>query len=752
MKFSVGIIISSFLVFYGITAFGEEQVIENDAIKISFDKATNGFGILGIVNKLVGDTSFALPGKGSAGWPTLWNIIFQRKKADGGYERRALKNVGFSAQVNSSLMKLPELQKLVMTWKGLSLSGAPKSIDVCVTVTLYAGEAPSNWTIKVTNRSKNWSTSNVQFPFICNVAEKGTADVLWPKLPIGGKIYKKNTRALKGNYPSWYCPMQFTAFNKGKAGLYIAAHDGNAGIKTLNLTSKQHFSFDIPAENSTVAGNNWSPDYPIVIAAYKGDWWQAARLYKGWANAQKWCSKGPLAKRKNIPKGYYDVDFWLHGNMKLDQWATPRNLEMAAEQAKKFFAPAKVGVYINGQQVYKFDTHYPDYFPVMPGVSDSIEKLVAKKFIVMPYINAYLWDTGLSSFAETGRKGAILKVDKTIDQSPTPAGEIAAYMCPYSEIWQKKIASICKRLSVDLKVNAIYLDQLACTTPKQCFNPEHGHPLGGGHYWVDGYREMLKQIRKKLAGRNVAITSEGCSDAYIDLIDGFLIGHSYRDSSDVPLFQAVYSGYTTFYGILESRMDDIDAFAAYHGSGFLLGIQLGWLMRFNVDGLKDKSVDADVLYNVDAFNGANTKFKAIANLLKYLSQYRHATSEFLTYGCLIDEVKFTKDVGTVEIDRHRYFSKKGSIPAKVTFPAVGSAVWLNANKDAMAIFLMNYSDTPKSITFEQDIKCWLKTKSYTCSRVTLNGTSEIAVKNSKNFSKKLSLNAREVAVFVIRKK
>ena len=32
-----------------------------------------------------------------------------------------------------------------------------------------------------------------------------------------------------------------------------------------------------------------------------------------------------------------------------------------------------------------------------------------------------------------------------------------------------------------------------------CYDKSHGHPLAGGHWWVDGYWKMLGPLQQKIA-------------------------------------------------------------------------------------------------------------------------------------------------------------------------------------------------------------------------------------------------------------
>jgi hypothetical protein len=61
----------------------------------------------------------------------------------------------------------------------------------------------------------------------------------------------------------------------------------------------------------------------------------------------------------------------------------------------------------------------------------------------------------------------------------------------------------------------------AAASPNNCWDVSHGHDLGGGWAWVDGYRKMIKKARESLDERHVLIT-EGNTEAFMDIFDVYL--------------------------------------------------------------------------------------------------------------------------------------------------------------------------------------------------------------------------------------
>jgi hypothetical protein len=57
-------------------------------------------------------------------------------------------------------------------------------------------------------------------------------------------------------------------------------------------------------------------------------------------------------------------------------------------------------------------------------------------------------------------------------------------MCPATRFWQDRVHEITLRLYNQYGVKGVSIDQIAASAARLCFDPSHGHPLGGGHWWV----------------------------------------------------------------------------------------------------------------------------------------------------------------------------------------------------------------------------------------------------------------------------
>ena len=319
-----------------------------------------------------------------------------------------------------------------------------------------------------------------------------------------------------------------------------------------------------------------------------------------------------------------------------------------------------------------FDHYYPELFPERPGMKETVAWLKGKGVLVMPYINGRLWDSGLVSYTNA-IPYACKKPGGTIKLEDYGSGRKFAPMCPTVKPWQQTVDALCDRLESEMGVNAIYLDQISASTPAPCHDRTHGHPLGGGSHWQDGYRELMKPIREKAARRGVALTSENAAEPYMDSFDAHLtwFGHAF---DDVPVLPAVYSGYAVYFSSMEDAKDSLDSYCAQQGQDFLWGIQLGWTDPWILDDAHKEHL---------AFT-------------ERLCRTRIENKEFFLTGELLGELPTPPDVPTVEVK----WQRRGNYCDGTRFrmPAVRGAVWRDA-AGHRRVFLVNISGKTQTFTY-----------------------------------------------------
>ncbi len=635
-----------------------KYILENSDLKIAFASAEQGFDCLGIANTLADEIRFVNPHDGQAGF---WRLTFKSSADTNGVQEAVVIDNHSPAAKRSADQKKREL---VFTWQGLDLPGEKGAVDVSARVTLDKVTGESQWRLDVRNRSKVFGLWESDYPVLLAVAQPGSADLVAPCGNWGGSLLRNFNGTQFLDYPSCSCPVQCLAYQLGNAGLYIAAHDGAASAKSLVVNSSQDVTWRQPAANAGQPGAAGAPEYPVVIAAYSGSWWEMARRYRKWALQQQWSSKGALQERRDYPQNLKDLSFWMITS------GDAESVQNTMQRAAGLFPGLTIGTHWYNWHMIPFDHSYPEYFPAKPGVAEAAKKLTGEGQVIMPYINARLWDRDIGSF-----QGAIPAACKQ------PSGEVYVEhygvnsrnlvpMCPDTPFWQSHVQTICQRLADEVGVNAIYLDQIGAAKPGLCYDTAHGHPLGGGHHWVDGYRTMLTPVKDALSRRGVALTTENTAEPYMDTIDGYLTWNP-RYESDIPLLPAIYSGYTIYFSSPQAREDTLEAFCAAQGRDFLWGCQLGWN-----DG-----------WILEEPHRAKQEFQY------ELCQYRARAGEFFLYGQLLDELKLDGEIPHLQHIWNR------SVAHTANLPVVMGTIW-RAPDGSEAIFLINAGAEAQRVRFD----------------------------------------------------
>ncbi len=692
--------------------------LQNEAMRVVFAGQEAGFDCLAIENLLRDGARFVNPREQTAG---LWKLEFRTPhrsregEAEGAAQTVLCLDNRAPGPLTSVFDQWTGAQALTLTWRDLDLGQETDVVDVTVTVKLPTGRGGSEWRINVDNRSRRFGLWEVHFPYLSTVSPPGSADLLRPGGNWGGVLVKGNKSGMGVPYPSTACPAQFMAFNRGQAGLYLGAHDGQARAKHLHVSPDQDATFSIYAEDMGVPGSDFPSSFPVVIAAYRGDWWQAARIYRQWATQQAWTRKGWIQDRKDIPLRFKEMGLWMLLN------GAPEKVKPTMMEADAL-CDVPVGVHWYCWHQIPFDHTYPEYFPTKPGFAGVTRFLTARNQLVMPYINGRLWDRDIPSFA-TGITGACKQPSMEPYTEVYGSGRRLAPMCPVTALWQDKVNEVCRRLIHDCGVNGIYLDQIGAARPKLCFDPAHGHPLGGGRHWVDGYRVMLNSLKREAAANDVALTTENTAEPYMDNIDGYLAWIQ-RNDNDVPLLPAVYSGYTIYFTSPQDAKDDLNAFAMAQGRDFLWGCQLGW----NGDWILAESHREKLDFQLE------------------LCRIRLAAKEFMVYGQLLDEIRPTRPVPLVSADWHR--RKKHA----ATLPAVQGTLW-RSRDNQLAVFLVNYGPLPCRIEYLLEPSRWIEangSKAWLLSRITGRGTTPWEIVRAGTIERADVLRPHQILAFAIR--
>ena len=448
-----------------------------------------------------------------------------------------------------------------LTWSNFQAEGLPE-LKVIVDAQLEPRRAISGWRIEVQNPGATVleKIHFPQFPAIRPQPDEYLAVPVWMGLLAANPRALLGTAAGKEKRLEWEYPgltsLQCLAFyRKNGPGLYFSCDDTASFRKSFVLSgsAEGQVRYEMVHLPENQAAGTCRLPYTVIIGAFQGDWFTAAAQYRAWATNQGWARESRLASGLT-PDWVRETGMWI--------WNRGRSsnvLEPAVELEKESGLPVRA--FWHWWHGCAYDTGFPEYLPPREGVESFTNAMaLAHKNNVraIVYMNQRLWGMTTESWRREGaEKYAVKAADGTVrpEVYNTFTKLPCASMCMGTPFWRNKYAGLAEEAFQSLGVDGIYMDQ-ACSS-LACYDPTHGHPLGGGRYWVDGFRQLAGDIRSRCAGkRQIALAGEGCGEGwlpYLDLMLSLQVSKErYSNPKDgwqpIPFFQAVYHPYCILYG------------------------------------------------------------------------------------------------------------------------------------------------------------------------------------------------------------
>jgi hypothetical protein len=437
-----------------------------------------------------------------------------------------------------------------MTGKTLSavFSGLG-GLDLAATVTIRMvdDDPSSRWSISIRNHAK-LAITDVQFPFLLAPyhlgGKPGTEAVLQP-LTTGRLVQAPHPQDLEPDSPhAWqfrpenfdtrHYPgltfAQFLAYYNDRAGIYIACQDDSGSIKLIKPVHSRAGGIRLGIAHV----GDWPSDgerdlgYDVVVRTFKGDWYDAADLYREWSLKQRWAT-GPLHKRTDVPEWLLDSPPHIIVRMQgqTDNGPTEPNKEFLPypkivpllERISKRIDSPLVAVVMSWERPGPWV--YPDCFPPVGGdesLHEFSELARARGWHVGSYCNGTRWVThhfwsgydGEKYFAEQNGKETVCR---THDQQAWPENWDRTWRPSYAGCLgvpktREMAEDLVRRLINDGLDWVQFLDQNAACSTFPCFAPDHGHPPGPGKWMnaamqslLDGFQQIATEQAKASQGQ-----------------------------------------------------------------------------------------------------------------------------------------------------------------------------------------------------------------------------------------------------------
>jgi len=561
-----------------------------------------------------------------------------------------------------------------------------KGIRVEMTLDAQKAENAVTWDLQVVADSAQWGLWHVAFPQVL-VREPGEGSKIFLPQTAGIEVSNLWDTAEKkgGTYPSgWTCMQYVAAYNKARrTGLYLGIHDPFGSTKDIFAEGQpgKHavaFRFDHPVPDMGKPGIGFHLPGKAKWQLLRGDWFDAAQIYRTWVSheAKWWPTLGPDG-RADTPKWMRELPAWAMTGGSPSE-CVPQLTAFAQELA------APVGFHWYNWHQIPFDNDYPHYFPPKDGFAEGVAELKKAGVYVMPYINGRLWDTR-DKGAEDWEFTRIALAAATKDEAGNPYTESygskesdgsnvkLAAMCPSTSLWQDRVRETVLRLFNECGVSGVYIDQIAAAQPRLCFDASHGHALGGGHWWTQGYWKMLDAIRAAKPA-DCMLTTECNAEPYVKWFDGYLTWH-WQEQNMVPAFPAVYGGAIQMFGRAYRGGPSQDlANRMKAGQQLVFGEQIGW---FGPDAIRRPD---------------SGKF------LRDCIQLRWRLKEYFYAGRMVRPPKLMGQVPAVTAD----WQWHGEWP--ITTDAIMTGAWQLQNQSKAVLLFANVSDNPFAAHLEFDLR------------------------------------------------
>jgi len=154
----------------------------------------------------------------------------------------------------------------------------------------------------------DWAATSIRFPDMVWAPQLGkTVDDDELLLPWNdGAIQPKPAITARNTFPAEFpgrAFTQFTAYYDKSAGVFFGAHDSAGQCKQWDLKTGggRYVHMALSHLRPQIPNRSEALPYDIVLGTFRGDWRDAADIYKRWAKRQPWCAR-TLQQRDDIPR------------------------------------------------------------------------------------------------------------------------------------------------------------------------------------------------------------------------------------------------------------------------------------------------------------------------------------------------------------------------------------------------------------------------------------------------------------------
>lgn len=453
--------------------------------------------------------------------------------------------------------------ELTLTWEGFQ--GPARDLKVVAAVKLLSDSAFSSWRIRLEG-TEGMLIRKLSFPNILGVTHQSGEELAVPDwmgalLPDPRGFLTNGSSGMAWEYPG-HMSMQLMSLSKpGAWGTYFASNDTLAYSKTFRIFKDHHGQLGYTIEHypSYVKTNSsYEPAYSVIVGAYQGDWLTSAQIYKGWAKQQSW-SRNSRLYNNETPNWVNNTSYWVWNRGRASNVLDPAT-------GLQESLGGGVNVLWHWWHQGSYDDSFPEYFPPRDGdavFKTAVNQAQQQGVRSIIYMNALKWGPSTASWTKEGVEPFTVK---NMDGSMKThvynifTNKALTYMCETTDFWKNRYASLVDEALNEYRVGGIYMDQTCLHS--RCYDPSHGHTIGGGNYWMRHHTLKNDLLRQTIQpGNDQALAAEGVGENWLPYNDMFLALQVSRERyagvskwRTIPLFQSVYHEYAITFGNYSSLL------------------------------------------------------------------------------------------------------------------------------------------------------------------------------------------------------
>lgn len=570
-----------------------------------------------------------------------------------------------------------------------------KNLIVTCKIRTDKKESLHYWNIKVQNNSKDIITQ-IQYPQVACKTELGQKinhdALVFPQhegILLTG-LNKKNAR-MKSRYPGVLSSQMMYNFDKD-GGLFYATLDGTGYPKNFSAVNNRNSI--VMAQELVLpiqAANSISQPYEVATGLFGGRWEDGATVYRNWSDRQKWTDKRIF--QRFMPQWLKTPSLFI--NFAINKNVT--NVDKTYDLIHKYHSFFNIPIIAS---VFGWEKHGiwigPDYFPPKPSqifyekLSDKLQQNgdhlhfytsgfrfgVRKPVKINKGKRTYSDYSGLDYFHKFGKHLSVAKPDGTLLlKKPRWANNYS--ICPGFK-GSRDILAQCYDKIYGMGIAGIDLDQNLGGAFSDCFNPEHGHPLGAGLWKTTAMVEFLNAIntiKKKRGEQKFFQGVEEPCERFAHLFDIYH-GRAFTDTKwpvfgpgaiSIPLYSFLYHEYQPGYaGWIDKNFSPSGDIKYGIGRSFIFGLFPG--IRLNGATRLKLPITKELLM-----------LKSYINLMKQIPQY-------VLHGRMIGEASI---LNALPFEHSR--------PAPIQWSSVQGIMWQTNENKSKSILVANLSEFKQTV-------------------------------------------------------